>query len=157
MGIINYFHPLVWNILFGTIFTRVASFMTIPFLALYLQRELGASPLIIGITLGAAQLFATIGGIFGGFLTDKLGRKLIILFTIFIWSAVFVGFATVHSVMLFVFLSALNGLCRSFFEPSTQALMIDFTEQEKRRRLFLYGIQQSTSPQLLDLFVGFGF
>ncbi|MFP3918085.1 MFS transporter [Lysinibacillus telephonicus] len=136
MGIINYFHPLVWNILFGTIFTRVASFMTIPFLALYLQRELGASPLIIGITLGAAQLFATIGGIFGGFLTDKLGRKLIILFTIFIWSAVFVGFATVHSVMLFVFLSALNGLCRSFFEPSTQALMIDFTEQEKRRRLF---------------------
>lgn len=136
LNMIHYFHPLVWNILFGTIFTRVASFMTIPFLALYLQGELGASPLIIGVTLGAAQLFATIGGIFGGFLTDKLGRKLIIVFTIFIWSAVFVGFATVHSLLFFIFLSALNGLCRSFFEPATQALMIDFTQQEKRRRLF---------------------
>lgn len=136
MNRFNYFHPLVWNILFGTIFTRVASFMTIPFLALYLQKELHATPLMIGLTLGVAQLFATFGGIFGGFLTDKLGRKLIILVTIFVWSAVFFGFAIVHNVLLFIILNALNGLCRSFFEPATQALMIDFTDKEKRRRLF---------------------
>ncbi|MFC7686058.1 MDR family MFS transporter [Ureibacillus sp. GCM10028918] len=132
----NFFHPLVWSILLGTIFTRAASFMTIPFLALYLHDELHASPLVIGITLGAAQLFATFGGIFGGFLTDKLGRKLVIIFTIFVWSGVFIGFAIVQSVVLFAILSSLNGLCRSFFEPATQALMIDFTEKEKRRRLF---------------------
>lgn len=133
---LNYFHPLVWSILLGTIFTRAASFMTIPFLALYLHNELNASPLVIGITLGAAQLFATFGGIFGGFLTDKLGRKLVIIFTIFVWSGVFIGFALVQNVLLFMILSSLNGLCRSFFEPATQALMIDFTEKEKRRRLF---------------------
>ena len=133
---LSYFHPLVWSILFGTIFTRAASFMTIPFLALYLHSELNASPLVIGITLGAAQLFATFGGIFGGFLTDKVGRKLVIFFTIFVWSGVFFGFAIVQSVPLFMVLSSLNGLCRSFFEPATQALMIDFTEKEKRRRLF---------------------
>ncbi len=133
---LSYFHPLVWSILFGTIFTRAASFMTIPFLALYLHNELNASPLVIGVTLGAAQLFATFGGIFGGFLTDKLGRKLVILFTIFVWSGVFLGFAMVQSVWLFMLLSSVNGLCRSFFEPATQALMIDFTEKEKRRRLF---------------------
>lgn len=136
MKLLNYFHPLVWSILFGTIFTRAASFMTIPFLALYLHSEFNASPLIIGVTLGVAQLFATFGGIFGGFLTDKLGRKLVILFTVFLWSAVFIGFALVQSVLLFMLLSALNGLCRSFFEPATQALMIDFTEKKKRRRLF---------------------
>lgn len=62
---LNYFHPLVWSILLGTIFTRAASFMTIPFLALYLHNELHATPLVIGVTLGAAQLFATFGGIFG--------------------------------------------------------------------------------------------
>lgn len=132
----SYFHPLVWSILFGTIFTRAASFMTIPFLALYLHSELNASPLVIGVTLGAAQLFATFGGIFGGYLTDKLGRKLVIFFTIFVWSGVFIGFAVVQNVPLFMILSSLNGLCRSFFEPATQALMIDFTEREKRRRLF---------------------
>ncbi|MCM3388776.1 MFS transporter [Ureibacillus chungkukjangi] len=133
---LNYFHPLVWSILLGTIFTRAASFMTIPFLALYLHNELHATPLVIGVTLGAAQLFATFGGIFGGYLTDKLGRKLVIIFTIFVWSGVFIGFALVQNVLLFIILSSLNGLCRSFFEPATQALMIDFTEKEKRRRLF---------------------
>lgn len=133
---LTYFHPLVWSILFGTIFTRAASFMTLPFLALYLQRELHASPLMIGITLGVAQLFATFGGLFGGFLTDKVGRKLVILFTIFVWSGVFFGFALFNSIPVFIVLSALNGLCRSFFEPASQALMIDFTEKVKRRRLF---------------------
>lgn len=136
MKMLSYFHPLVWGILLGTVFTRAASFMTIPFLALYLHNELNASPLVIGITLGAAQLFATFGGIFGGFLTDKFGRKRVIFLTVFVWSSVFIGFALVDNVFLFMLLSSLNGLCRSFFEPASQALMVDFTEQDKRRRLF---------------------
>ncbi|WP_146551851.1 MFS transporter [Rummeliibacillus sp. SL167] len=136
MRFMSYFHPIVWIILNGTIFTRIASFMTIPFLAIYLQNEFHASPLMIGMTLGIAQLCATFGGFTGGYLTDKFGRKFIILTTIFIWSAVFVGFAIVHVVLLFMFLNAINGLCRSFFEPATQALMLDFTEEKKRRRLF---------------------
>lgn len=138
MQFMSYFHPIVWIILNGTIFTRIASFMTIPFLAIYLQKELHASPLIIGVTLGIAQLCATFGGFIGGYLTDKFGRKFIMLTTIFIWSAVFIGFATVRVVAYFILLNAINGLCRSFFEPASQALMIDFTEEKKRRRLFSF-------------------
>ncbi|MEO4053065.1 MFS transporter [Solibacillus sp. CAU 1738] len=134
--LLQYFHPLVWIILCGTIFTRIASFMTMPFLAIYLQKELGASPLLIGLTLGVAPLCATFGGFIGGYLTDKFGRKSVIITTVFVWSAVFIGFAVATIAPLFVLLNALNGLCRSFFEPGTQALMIDFTEGNKRRRLF---------------------
>lgn len=153
MQFISYFHPIVWIILNGTIFTRIASFMTIPFLAIYLQNELHASPLMIGVTLGVSQLCATFGGFVGGYLTDKLGREFIILTTIFIWSTVFVGFATVHVVLLFIILNAINGLCRSFFEPATLALMIDFTEEKKRRR----AIRPSISQPSLDHYVVFGF
>ncbi|WP_274309894.1 MDR family MFS transporter [Solibacillus daqui] len=133
---VNYFHPLVWIILCGTIFVRTASFMAIPFLALYLHNELEASPLIIGITIGIAPLFSTFGGLIGGYLTDRFGRKSVIITTVFIWSLTFAGFAFAPSAIFFVVLNALNGLCRSFFEPGTQALMIDFTENEKKRRLF---------------------
>ncbi|MGK4153767.1 MFS transporter [Kurthia gibsonii] len=136
MKIIQYFHPVVWHILLGTIFTRIASFMTIPFLALYLHSELHAKPVTIGIIIGLAPLLATVGGFFGGYLTDRFGRKLIILLAVFCWTLVFLGFALSTSIVVFGFLSALNGLCRSFFEPATQALMVDYTTPEKRRRLF---------------------
>ncbi|WP_107942436.1 MFS transporter [Metasolibacillus sp. FSL H7-0170] len=131
-----YFHPLVWIILSGTIFTRIASFMTMPFLAIYLHNVHHASPILIGFTIGVAPLFATFGGFLGGYLTDRFGRKIVIIITIFVWGSVFFGFALTTFAPIFVLLNAINGLCRSFFEPATQALMIDFTENEKKRRLF---------------------
>lgn len=110
--------------------------MTIPFLALYLHNELDADPLTIGLILGLAPLFSTVGGFIGGYLTDRFGRKIIILITLFSWSLIFLGFAFSQSLVVFGILSAANGLGRSFFEPATQALMIDYTEQSKKRRLF---------------------
>ncbi|MCT6923231.1 MFS transporter [Metasolibacillus sp.] len=136
MKLAHYFHPLVWIILCGTIFTRIASFMTMPFLAIYLHTVHDASPLLIGFTLGVAPLCATFGGFLGGYLTDRFARKVIIIVTIFVWGMVFFGFALATFAPLFIVLNALNGLCRSFFEPATQALMIDFTEDAKKRRLF---------------------
>ncbi len=136
MKLSNLFHPLVWIILGGTVFTRIASFMAMPFLAIYLHNEIEATPLQIGLTIGITPLISTVGGFFGGYLTDRFGRKSVILITIIVWSLVFFGFATVHTVWLFILFNALNGLCRSFFEPSTQALMIDFTPADKRKRLF---------------------
>lgn len=135
-SIIHYFHPLVWIILCGTIFARTASFMAMPFLALYLHNHLHASPLIIGLTLGVGPLFSTFGGLFGGYLTDRFERKTVIIITVFVWSLTFFGFAFTTSAAIFVVLNAVNGLCRSFFEPGTQALMVDFTENNKKRRLF---------------------
>jgi len=117
MKLSNLFHPLVWIILGGTVFTRIASFMAMPFLAIYLHNEIEATPLQIGLTIGIAPLISTVGGFFGGYLTDRFGRKSVILITIIVWSLVFFGFATVHTVWLFILFNALNGLCRSLNLP----------------------------------------
>lgn len=132
------FHPLVWNLLIGTIFIRTASFMTVPFIALYLHNELQASPLAIGVAIGVAPLFGTIGGFVGGYLTDRFGRKIVLVLTMLVWAFVFAGFGLVSTTEAFIVLSALNGLCRAFFDPSTQALMLDFTEPDMRKRLFSF-------------------
>lgn len=133
---VKVFHPLVWNLLIGTVFIRTASFMTVPFIALYLHNELHASPLEIGLAIGVAPLFGTIGGFVGGYLTDRFGRKVVLVTTLLVWALVFAGFGLVSTTEAFIVLSALNGLCRAFFDPSTQALMLDFTEPDKRKRLF---------------------
>lgn len=132
----NYFKPLVWQLLVGMVFSRTASFMTLPFLAIYMQKELDAAPILIGLAVGISPLASTFGGFFGGYLTDLFGRKKIILLAMIGWAVAFYGFAFAHSVWVFILLNALNGLSRAFFEPSSQAFMIDHTETEKRRRLF---------------------
>jgi MFS family permease len=134
--ILYYFKPIVWHLMIGLVFSRTASFMTLPFLAIYMYEVLDATPLVIGITVGIAQLTSTVGGFFGGYLTDLIGRKKILLSAIVGWVFVFLGFALATNVAMFIILSALNGVCRAFFEPSSQVLMIEQTPVEKRRRLF---------------------
>jgi MFS family permease len=130
------YHPIVWTLLLGTVFARGASFAAMPFLALYLSKTTDISPLLIGITIGIGPLTGTVGGFIGGHLSDRYGRKVVMLSTIFVWSFVFIGFALSTHVIAFMILNAVNGLSRSFFEPTSQALMSDVTEKQKRLKVF---------------------
>lgn len=130
------FHPVVWTLLIGTVFARGASFMALPFLALYLSNTHGIHPVWIGLTIGLSPLTGTIGGFIGGYFSDRYGRKKIMLWTIFVWGLVYFGFSQASHIGVFMALNALNGLCRSFFEPASQAMMADLTSPQKRKRVF---------------------
>ncbi|WP_246258618.1 MDR family MFS transporter [Kroppenstedtia pulmonis] len=130
------YHPLVWVLVGGTVFARAAAFMSLPFLAVYLSRTTGMNPVLIGLTVGLGPLAGTFGGFVGGYLSDRFGRKVVMLSTLFVWAGVFFGFALAEEVAVFMALNLLNGLCRSFFEPTSQALMADITPPDKRMRVF---------------------
>jgi len=130
------FHPVVWTLLTGTIFTRAASSMALPFLALYLSGSQQVNPVLVGITIGLSPLSSTLGGFLGGYLSDRIGRKKVMLTAIAIWSFVYFAFALADHIVLFMILNVFNGLCRSFFEPSSQAMMGDLTEARLRKRVF---------------------
>jgi MFS family permease len=133
---IDQFHPMVWALLTGTVLSRGAVFMTMPFLAIYLSRTMDMHPLFIGLTVGISPLVATIGGFIGGHLSDRFGRKLILIISLFTISLVFFGFSVVNHPIWFILLNALNGLSNSFFEPTSQALMADLTEKKKRMKAY---------------------
>lgn len=135
-GYIGQFHPIVWVLLGGTVLARGASFMTLPFLAIYLSRTMELHPVLIGLTIGISPLTGTIGGFVGGHLSDKFGRKPVMLGALVTWSLVFYGFMLAESPGWFILLNALNGLCSAFFEPTSQALIADLTEKSKRMRAF---------------------
>ncbi|MGZ6550719.1 MAG: MDR family MFS transporter, partial [Tumebacillaceae bacterium] len=130
------YHPIVHTLFLGTILARAAASMSMPFLALYLGHRTQMSPTMIGLTIGAGSLAGTFGGFFGGALSDRFGRKKVMMSSLYTWGIVMACFGLVSSPVLFLVLNILNGLCRSFFEPVSQALMGDLTEPEKRLQMF---------------------
>ncbi|WNR43226.1 MDR family MFS transporter [Paenibacillus roseipurpureus] len=130
------YHPIVHTLILGTVMARAASSMSLPFLAIYLAKHSDMSPSLIGIVIGMGALAGTVGGFVGGTLSDRFGRRVIMLGALFGWGFVFLGFGIVKLPVLFMLLNMLNGLCRSFYEPVSQALMADLTEPAKRRQVF---------------------
>jgi MFS family permease len=170
------FHPIVLSLLFGTMLARAASSMSLPFLAVYLAKTTAMSPGAIGIVAGAGSFAGTLGGFIGGALSDRFGRRVIMLAALFGWAAVFVGFSLAKLPSVFLLLSIVNGLCRSFYEPVSQALMADLTPKERRFRVFslrylainigvavgpllgaFFGLRSSSLPFLLTGLVYFAY
>ncbi|MED1914172.1 MFS transporter [Bacillus thuringiensis] len=130
------FHPIVWSLVVGTVFVRAASSMSMPFLFLYLSNQTDMSLAMIGLTIGAGPLAGTIGGFIAGTWSDRIGRRRVMLGALYVWTFVFVGFALSKDPWILLLLNIAGGLCRSFYEPVSQALMADVTPQEKRLRVF---------------------
>jgi MFS family permease len=81
-------------------------------------------------------LAGTFGGFIGGALSDRFGRRVIMMGALFGWAIVFTGFSLVKLPILFMLLNMINGCCRSFYEPVSQALMADLTPKERRFKVF---------------------
>ncbi|MDN3015277.1 MFS transporter [Paenibacillus sp. BSR1-1] len=133
---IGQFHPIVWVLLIGTVLSRGSAYMTLPFLSIYLSRHIDLSPIIIGLTVGMSPLMATVGGFIGGHLSDRFGRRPIMLTALFTLAFVYYGFTVANSQGWFILLNAIIGLCTSFFEPTSQALMADLTDKKIRMKVY---------------------
>ncbi|MED2973669.1 MFS transporter [Fictibacillus sp. B-59209] len=132
----QHWHPIVTTIIMGTFFSRAAFFMTMPFLAIFLYKEKGIDPQTVGLIIGISALTGTFGGFIGGYLSDRIGRFPVMIIAIFTWSGVFAGFAMADTVWSFFVLNSINGLCRSWFEPISRALLADVTTKENRLSVF---------------------
>lgn len=129
-------HPLIWNIVIGTVFGRMATSMSIPFLAIYLTNVKGVSATETGLIIAISSFVGIATSFFGGYFSDRFGRKRVLLISIFLWSIVFVGFGLVEAIWGFFLMNALNGFCRSIFEPASRALLADLTEPKNRLIIF---------------------
>ncbi|AHA06835.1 MULTISPECIES: MDR family MFS transporter [Bacillus] len=138
-GKLQNIHPLGMTIIIGTLFARFATSMSIPFLAIYLTTVKDVSAGMTGAIIGTSALVGVFASFIGGNLSDRFGRKMIIIWSMIVWVFVFIGFSVADHVLSFFLLNALNGLCRSFFEPTSRALLSDLTKPEYR--LLVYNLR----------------
>lgn len=155
----NIFPPLVWIVLAGSLLTRTAFFMVWPFLAVILEREFQLSPSQIGSVLGAAFIATAVFGFYSGNLSDRFGRRPIMIAGCVSGVAAYVVLATAGSVAAYAVGALLAGLSRAVIESPGKALIVDYIDDLKRRdlafhaRYFLINVGGAVGP-LLGLVFG---
>src|SRR5262245_27125595 len=127
--------PLV--IIFLTIFVNLVGFgIIIPLLPFY-ATTFGASPLVIGLLFGTSSLCQLIASPALGDLSDRWGRRPILVFSLAGTVISFVMLALAHSITMLFLARIVDGLSGGNISTA-RAYVADITEPKDRSRA--YGI-----------------
>ena len=126
--------------------------IVMPYMALYLNTSLGARMAQVGAVYAVASACAAAGALVGGELSDRIGRKRVMVASLVARALVFVamGLAVQRGVGLagLAPLVVLNALLRSLFDPAAQAQVALFAvhgrgpEEADRMRTAAFGLQR---------------
>src|ERR671922_2949564 len=76
----NEFPPLFWIVVVTLFIDSIGNTLLFPFFALYITQKFGVGMTEAGVLLGMSSLFGLVGSMIGGALTDRFGRRQLILF-----------------------------------------------------------------------------
>ncbi len=124
-------------LLFFIFLTRLSYFMAWPFLSIILTRTYQLTPLTIGSLMSGCALISVILGIYGGSLSDRVGRKTLQVLGCLLAIAGYASIALADSIFIFAFGLLLTGISFSWIDAPSRALMSDLLQDQKRRELAL--------------------
>jgi MFS family permease len=130
------FPSLFWTVVAVRFVDGIGGTLLFPFFALYITSKFGVGMLEAGILLGMSSLFGLIGGMFGGALTDKFGRKQLILFGLIFSALSTLTFGLVNDIKVLYPLVIVVGLLSSISHPAHEAMIADILPEKKRQEGF---------------------
>jgi len=129
------FEPGVWIITIIQFFTVIGFSICMPFLSLYLYQDRGLSMTMVGIILLAAGLCSAVSQALGGALSDRFGRRPVLLIAAFVSIFLYSGLAILIGVSAPVWAITVAYIAgRSMLtitRPVISAMVADFTAKEK--------------------------
>jgi len=134
---IRSFPPLVWIILIGSFFSRGTYFMVWPFLAILLFNKFELGTTEIGFILSASAIGAALLGFYVGALSDRYGRRNILLLGSVINLFSFALLAITQTLPGFILAMTLCSIGRAVWEPPASALIGDLIDNQLNRELAL--------------------
>lgn len=131
------FPPLVWIILIGSFFSRGTYFMVWPFLAILLFEKFHLGAAEIGLILSASAVGAAVLGFFTGALSDRYGRRNMLLLGCIVSIFSFALLAVTQTLVGFICAMTLCAIGRAVWEPPASALIGDLIDDQASRELAL--------------------
>lgn len=130
------FPPLFWIIVVTLFIDSIGSTLLFPFFALYITQKFGVGMTEAGTLLGLSSLFGLIGSLIGGAITDRFGRRRLILFGLVSSALSSLAFGLVSSMTALYFLIIGVGLLSRVAAPAYDAVMADILPEAKRQEGF---------------------
>ena len=153
--------PTYWLIWTGTLINRLGGFV-IPFLTLYLtaQREIPVSQAALMVSLFGAGSF--IAQLSGGELTDRLGRRPVMLMSFFITPVFMVVLGLARDLALISIATFFVGFFTDLYRPAVGAAIADLVPPESRTRAYGYNywainLGAAVAPLLAGLIADYNF
>jgi len=134
-NVFHRFEPGIWIVTVMQFFTVIGFSICMPFLSLYLYQDRGLSMTMVGIILLAAGLCSAVSQALGGALSDRFGRRPVLLIaafvSIFLYSglAVLIGISAPVWAITLAYIAARSVL--TITRPVISAMVADFTAKEK--------------------------
>lgn len=153
--------PTYWLIWIGTLINRLGGFV-IPFLTLYLttQRTIPVSQAALMVSLFGAGSF--IAQLSGGELTDRLGRRPVMLMSFFITPIFMVLLGIARDLILISISTFIVGFFTDLYRPAVGAAIADLVPAESRTRAYGYNywainLGAAVAPVLAGLIAGYNY
>ncbi len=120
----------------ATFIDRMGFFLMFPFFALYVTAHFNVGMIEVGILFSIFSAGNIIGGIMGGALADKYGRRIMILIGLIASGVSSILMGLVDDLNIFYILAAFMGLIGNFGGPARQAMVADLLPPEKQAEGF---------------------
>ena len=130
------FPPLFWIIVGALFIDSIGSTLLTPFFALYITQKFGVGMTEAGTLLGMSSLFGLIGSVIGGAITDRFGRRRLILFGLTTSALSSLAFGLTSRITTLYYLIVIVGLLSRVAVPAYDAVMADVLPEAKRQEGF---------------------
>ena len=130
-------YPLqFWFLMLGTFVDSLGGALVFPFFTLYVSRRFGVDMTRVGLLIGLFALTNLLGGILGGALADRVGRKATMLMGLALsgLSSLLMGWASSLRVLSLSILVV--GLFAEAGGPARQAMVADLLPEQQRAQGF---------------------
>ena len=131
------FPATVHALLFFTLVIRFSYFMAWPFIAVIMTQNYHMTPIAIGVAMTSSALFSVVPGMYGGQISDRLGRRIILLLGCAFSAVGYITLAQATGMGLFIIGLMVIGVSFAWVDPPLRALMSDLLIDRRRRALAL--------------------
>lgn len=125
-----------WVLISATFIDRLGGALLFPFFSLYITKKFGVGMTQVGVLFGIYSITGLLSSLVGGALTDRMGRKGLLLFSLVMSALSALLMGIVDQFILFVIVTVVVGLLADVGFPAQQAMIADLLPEKKRAEGF---------------------